>query len=177
MVGGAGKLIQRRLENQGGGLEEQVGAGGRQGEVDGDQRGHVEERGGGGGRGGEVLLRLDEVDQGHLGWQQETHLRENIASDLDNIMTIGRIVNEKYIETRFTLKRVKLFQLVVKSTTSELYRDLSALSPLTQSHRQIFSTFFSPLHLPLITEFTFHNFFHSFHCMAIHEDDMCVTAS
>ena len=89
------------LENQGGGLEEQVGAGARQGEVDGDQRGHVEERGGGGGgRGGEVLLRLDEVDQGHLGWQQETHLRENIASDLDNIMTIGRIVNEKYIGTR-----------------------------------------------------------------------------
>ena len=159
MVGGAGKLIQRRLQNQGGGLEEQVGAGGRRGEVDEDQRGHVEEGGGGGGgRGGEVLLRLDEVDQGHLGWQQETHLRENIASDLDNIMTIGRIVNEKYIGTRFTLKRVKLFQLVVKSTTSELYRDLSALSPLTQSHRQIFSTFFSPLHLPLITEITFHNF-------------------
>ena len=89
----AGKLSQARLLENQGGLEEQ-GGGGRGGGVDEDQGGLVEELvAGGGGRGG-VLLRLDEVVRGNLGWLQETHLRRsNVASDLRNIMAVCRPVN------------------------------------------------------------------------------------
>ena len=88
----AGKLSQARLLENQGGLEEQ-GGGGRGGGVDEDQGGLVEELVAGGGRGG-VLLRLDEVVRGNLGWLLGTHLRRsNVASDLWNIMAVCRLVN------------------------------------------------------------------------------------